>query len=61
MLCPLPPQVVRQLYELTDAVAALQPDAPRTSRLVLIGRRLDAARLCASLRDAGAGAFAADG
>jgi hypothetical protein len=57
----LPPQVVRQLYELTDAVAALQPDAPRTSRLVLIGRRLDAARLCASLRDAGAGAFAAAG
>jgi G3E family GTPase len=47
-------QVVRQLYEITDAAAQLLPDEPGVSRLVLIGRHLNAARLADSLRDVGA-------
>ena len=47
-------QVVRQLYEITDAAAQLLPDEPGVSRLVLIGRRLNAARLAESLREVGA-------
>lgn len=47
-------QVVRQLYEITDAAAQLLPDEPGVSRLVLIGRRLNAARLADSLREVGA-------
>ena len=46
-------QVVRQLYEITDAGAQLLPDEPGVSRLVLIGRRLSAAKLAESLRVVG--------
>lgn len=60
MLCLADPprqrilQVVRQLYEITDAAAQLLPDEPGVSRLVLIGRHLNAARLADSLCDVGA-------
>ena len=47
-------QVVRQLYEITDAAAPLLPDEPGVSRLVLIGRRLHATKLAESLREVGA-------
>ena len=47
-------QVVRQLYEITDAAAQLLQDEPGVSRLVLIGRRLNGARLAESLREVGA-------
>ena len=51
-------QVVRQLYEITDAAAPLLPDEPGVSRLVLIGRRLHPTPLAESLR--GVGAFRVD-
>ena len=60
MLCLADPprqrvlQVVRQLYEITDAAAPLLPDEPGVSRLVLIGRRLHATKLAESLREVGA-------
>jgi hypothetical protein len=48
-------QVVRQLYELSDAAAPPPPDSGRAaSRLLLIGRHLDGAALAASLADVGA-------
>ena len=53
------PQVVRQLYEITDAAAPLLPEEPGISRLLLIGRHLDARVLAASLREVGA--FRVDG
>ena len=45
-------QVVRQLYEFSDASTPVED--PDLSRLLLIGRRLDAAALAASLRHVGA-------
>jgi len=53
-------QVVRQLYEITDAAAPMLLDEPGVSRLVLIGRGLNAAALAESLRAGGTGAFRVD-
>jgi hypothetical protein len=47
-------QVVRQLYEISDAAAPLPAGGLAASRMVLIGRHLDGAALAASLADVGA-------
>ena len=49
---PLNLQVVRQLYDITDARAPVEGPPAGGSRLLLIGRHLDAAALAASLQRA---------